>query len=351
MPARASATPGAGAGTRCACSPPPGTPGSRACASRRRGGRSRRRTRWAATSRPTRTGSACPFAPMSASIGCRVTATGISWNARTAPASTPTECGRRLRRPPHAKGAAVRRRPRPGIVQLHSSEYRNPAQLEDGGVLVVGVGNSGAEIAFELSRSHPVVLSGKESGQIPVRHGSLPSRFVVRVMRFLGSHVLTKRTPIGRRVGPKAAADATPLIRVKTEGARRAGRRARRQGRRRAGRPAAARGRPRARRGERRLVHRLRARLLVARRSRARRDRRSPCTSVASPRRRPGSTSPASSSSSRRSSDVLPGIGRDAGYVAKHIARQAAKGGRPVRLPEPTRRHAWPSPELSRSTE
>ena len=50
-------------------------------------------------------------------------------------------------------------------------------------------------------------------------------------------------------------------------------------------------------------------------------------------------------------SDVLPGVGRDAGYVAKHIARQAAEGGRPVRLPEPTRRHAWPSPELSRSTE
>ena len=34
----------------------------------------------------------------------------------------------------------------PRIVQLHSSEYRNPSQLQDGDVLVVGVGNSGAEI-------------------------------------------------------------------------------------------------------------------------------------------------------------------------------------------------------------
>ena len=34
----------------------------------------------------------------------------------------------------------------PGIVQLHSSEYRNPSQLREGGMLVVGVGNSGAEI-------------------------------------------------------------------------------------------------------------------------------------------------------------------------------------------------------------
>jgi putative flavoprotein involved in K+ transport len=32
----------------------------------------------------------------------------------------------------------------PGIVQLHSVEYRDPAQLREGGVLVVGAGNSGA---------------------------------------------------------------------------------------------------------------------------------------------------------------------------------------------------------------
>ena len=32
----------------------------------------------------------------------------------------------------------------PEIVQLHSYEYRNPTQLQDGGVLVVGLGNSGA---------------------------------------------------------------------------------------------------------------------------------------------------------------------------------------------------------------
>src|SRR5262245_28049266 len=31
----------------------------------------------------------------------------------------------------------------PGIVQLHSSQYRNPSQLQEGPVLVVGVGNSG----------------------------------------------------------------------------------------------------------------------------------------------------------------------------------------------------------------
>ena len=103
------------------------------------------------------------------------------------------------------------------IVQLHSSEYRNPEQLREGSVLVVGAGNSGAEISFELSRTHATLLSGKESGEIPVRHGGFGARLVLPVIRFLGTRVLTKGTPIGRKVGPKIAAKATPLIRVKSK--------------------------------------------------------------------------------------------------------------------------------------
>jgi len=37
-----------------------------------------------------------------------------------------------------------------GPVQLHSTGYRNPGQLPDGGVLVVGAGSSGVQIADEL---------------------------------------------------------------------------------------------------------------------------------------------------------------------------------------------------------
>lgn len=40
-----------------------------------------------------------------------------------------------------------------GVMQIHSSQYRNPAQLPDGAVLVVGAGSSGAQIADELLRS------------------------------------------------------------------------------------------------------------------------------------------------------------------------------------------------------
>ena len=40
-----------------------------------------------------------------------------------------------------------------GIVQIHSSAYRNPAQLPEGAVLVVGAGSSGVQIADELLRA------------------------------------------------------------------------------------------------------------------------------------------------------------------------------------------------------
>lgn len=41
----------------------------------------------------------------------------------------------------------------PGLTQLHSNAYKNPEQLPDGGVLVVGAGSSGVQIAAEVQRS------------------------------------------------------------------------------------------------------------------------------------------------------------------------------------------------------
>ena len=103
------------------------------------------------------------------------------------------------------------------IVQLHSSDYRNPAQLRDGAVLVVGAGNSGAEIALEVSRTHRTWLSGRASGQIPFKHGPAMARFVFPVVRFVGHHVLTLRTPMGRRARTSFIAHGAPLIRTKTK--------------------------------------------------------------------------------------------------------------------------------------
>jgi putative flavoprotein involved in K+ transport len=104
----------------------------------------------------------------------------------------------------------------PGIVQLHSVEYRDPAQLREGGVLVVGAGNSGAEIAFEVSGTHPTWLSGRETGHVPIRTGSMLDRLLTPPFWFLASRVLTMRTPIGRKVRPKLLTMAAPLERVRS---------------------------------------------------------------------------------------------------------------------------------------
>lgn len=103
-----------------------------------------------------------------------------------------------------------------GITQLHAHEYRNPSQLQDGVVLIVGVGNSGADIGIELAKTHPTWISGKESGHVPFPIESFFARhFLIRLVRFIGHHVLTLGTPIGRKLRPKMISRAAPLVRVK----------------------------------------------------------------------------------------------------------------------------------------
>jgi putative flavoprotein involved in K+ transport len=101
------------------------------------------------------------------------------------------------------------------IVQLHSSEYRNPSDLQDGDVLVVGVGNSGAEIAYELAETRRCLLAGTSNGELPVPHGSRRGHVMFRAIRFFGHRVLRTDTRIGRKLGTKIAAKGPPLIRRK----------------------------------------------------------------------------------------------------------------------------------------
>ena len=57
----------------------------------------------------------------------------------------------------------------PDIRQLHSSQYVNPLSLPDGPALVIGAGNSGAQIALELTRFRKVWLAGRDTGHLPRR--------------------------------------------------------------------------------------------------------------------------------------------------------------------------------------
>jgi putative flavoprotein involved in K+ transport len=104
----------------------------------------------------------------------------------------------------------------PRIVQLHVSEYKNPDQLQEGDVLVIGAGNSGAEVANELARTHHVSLSGPSTGAIPFRPESVIARVLMPFIgRIIFHRVLTTKTPIGKKVRSKMLAKGEPLIRVK----------------------------------------------------------------------------------------------------------------------------------------
>ncbi len=101
----------------------------------------------------------------------------------------------------------------PRIAQLHSSAYRNPDQIPDGNILVVGAGNSGAEISVELALAgRNVSLSGRDVRRIPANE--LGKLLGGRPYWAFVSRVLSINTPIGRKVREKALHEGTPLIRL-----------------------------------------------------------------------------------------------------------------------------------------
>ncbi len=106
----------------------------------------------------------------------------------------------------------------PGIVQLHAGEYRKPSQLREGEVLIVGAGNSGAEIALDLVQDHRVWLSGRDVGQIPFRIEGLSGRLLMPIVgRIFFHRIATIRTPVGRRLREKMHHQGGPLVRTKAQ--------------------------------------------------------------------------------------------------------------------------------------
>jgi putative flavoprotein involved in K+ transport len=102
-----------------------------------------------------------------------------------------------------------------GIRQVHSSAYQNPSQLE-GTVVVVGAGNSGAEIALEAVRSgHQTWLSGRHPGQVPFRIETRRAKLLVPIVMFAFRRVLNLDTPLGRKFAQQAIGHGTPLVRTK----------------------------------------------------------------------------------------------------------------------------------------
>jgi putative flavoprotein involved in K+ transport len=99
----------------------------------------------------------------------------------------------------------------PDIVQLHSMDYRNPAQFQAGPVLVVGASHSGAEIAIEAASEHQTILAGRDTGQVPLPTTGWLVRVTAPLIWFAVTRVLTVDTPIGRKMRPQVRAHGFPL--------------------------------------------------------------------------------------------------------------------------------------------
>jgi putative flavoprotein involved in K+ transport len=96
----------------------------------------------------------------------------------------------------------------PSVHQLHSSAYRNPFSLPEGPVLVVGAGNSGAQIALELAQLRKVWLAGPDTGHMPRR---VLGRDVFDWIWPMLSVAHTERR-VGRALREKARQSADSLI-------------------------------------------------------------------------------------------------------------------------------------------
>lgn len=116
-------------------------------------------------------------------------------------------------RTPHVPNVAAELDP--AILQLHSSEYQRPSQLRDGPALVVGASHSGCDIAYELAVGRPTTLVGRDCGQVPVEWDSKRIRIGMPIMMFAFRHLLTRRNPIVRRRLGEVRSHGGPMLRIK----------------------------------------------------------------------------------------------------------------------------------------
>lgn len=104
-------------------------------------------------------------------------------------------------------------------VQIHSGEYRNPRGIPEGAVAVVGFGTSGAQIAIELAATHAVTLCGTPTPHVP----EAVLRYAPWLYWFFVHRVLTRATPLGRKVAGGINGHGSPLIKISAEDVQAAG--------------------------------------------------------------------------------------------------------------------------------
>jgi putative flavoprotein involved in K+ transport len=86
----------------------------------------------------------------------------------------------------------------PDVFQIHSGDYQRPSQIPAGTVLVVGGGNTGYQIARELTATHQVHLA------VGSRQTPLPQRVLGRDLFWWLTKLGLLEKTVESRIGPRA---------------------------------------------------------------------------------------------------------------------------------------------------
>lgn len=94
----------------------------------------------------------------------------------------------------------------PRVVQIHTAHYRNARQLQPGRTLVVGAGNSGAQIAASLTQQHEVHLAA--GGPL----NFMPSRLLGKSIFWWFNRLGVYRAHVGTALGRRLSRRPDPII-------------------------------------------------------------------------------------------------------------------------------------------
>ena len=112
---------------------------------------------------------------------------------------------RRSRRPGRAS--------RPDRCQLHAHDYRNEAQLPPGGVLIVGSGQTGVQLAEELQTAgREIVLSVGHCGRVPRRYRGYDFFWWARQLATRGPAVGAPLPSVGQLPDPRMKFACNPAL-------------------------------------------------------------------------------------------------------------------------------------------
>ena len=101
----------------------------------------------------------------------------------------------------------------PGIHQLHAQHYRNEAELPPGGVLVVGSGQTGVQLAEELhAAGRAVTLSVGHCGRVPRRYRGRDFFWWLRQLVVQGADVGTPLPTVDSLPDPRARFAGNPHL-------------------------------------------------------------------------------------------------------------------------------------------